>query len=186
MVGILLCITSSAFHILASKRVRANLMSLSQEAPGTLHPLECSSHSHGICELKPGAIQLNLQHKAEANGYGAERNGIPRDGIRPQIPPKIDPLCIRIVIPAPYLQGRDGDWPGAGETGGVLRAHPACVFNLGEMGCSVRDFSHPRRAKIERNSWWGKGIDFQRNHSNQEAKKEKNQFFLAGRVGRGM
>jgi hypothetical protein len=49
---------------------------------------------------------------------------------------------------------------------------PACSI-WGEMGCSVRDFSHPRRAKIERNSWGGKGIDFQRNRSNQEAKKEK-------------
>jgi hypothetical protein len=47
-------------------------MSLSQEVPGTLDPLECSSHSHGTGELKPRAIQLNLRHKAKAHGYETE------------------------------------------------------------------------------------------------------------------
>ena len=68
MAGIWFSITSSTLCILASKRMRADLMSLSQEAPGPLNPLESSSHRHRIGELKPGAIELNLQNEAAANG----------------------------------------------------------------------------------------------------------------------
>jgi hypothetical protein len=55
---------------------------------------------------------------------------------------KIEPLHIRIVfaVAAPYLQGCDGDWPGAGETGGVLRAHSACKYNLGVWGFQLVGF----------------------------------------------
>ena len=68
MAGIWFSITSSTLCILASKRMRAKLMSLSQEAPGAFDPLESRSHRHGIGELKPGAIELNLQNEAVANG----------------------------------------------------------------------------------------------------------------------
>jgi len=121
MAGIWFSISSSTLGILASRWMRTKLVSLNQEAPWPLDPLESSFHDHGISELKPGTIELNLRNEtvptdeAKRNETKFSTTGQPKRNLR-----------IKINLLTPALLFRHHTCKDATAIGPVRGKHAAC------------------------------------------------------------
>jgi hypothetical protein len=180
MAAIWFSISSSTLGILASRWMRTKLVSLNQEAPWPLDPLESSFHDHGISELKPRTIELNLRNEtvptdeAKRNETKFSTTGQPKRNLR-----------IKINLLTPALLFRHHTCKDATAIGPVRGKHAACsaltwpAGSIWGSGCQFVLFFPSDAAQIRRNAECrGKGIDLQQNRHKQEAREKRRIFFL--------
>ena len=184
MAGIWFSISSSTLGILASRWVRTKLVSLNQEAPWPLDPLESSFHDHGMSELKPGTIELNLRNETVPMDRSHQKRNFPQQGSFAQISstrqPKrnwrleINPLTRALpfrhhtckeVTTIGSVWGKPAAWS--------VLTWPAC--SIWGSGYLFSFFS--QRCRTNQEECRGKEIDLQRNRRKTRSEGEKVDFF---------